>query len=159
MSRAWSVMSGEVSEPQGLRRLESHVGGPEAEDVPVAQPLLAADPGAVDHRAVGRAEVADDIRPASRRDLGVAAAHVLVVEWDRAVAHPPDRHRSVTERDALARRQHQRTGADASGRLPQGGDDGEAPGPQLVVAEEVDPHRAHEVVALLAGVLPGGLDE
>ena len=56
-------------------------------------------------------------------------------------------------------RQHERAGADAAGGLAQLGDDVEAAGPQLLVDGELDAHRAHEVVALLAGVLAGRLDE
>ena len=61
--------------------------------------------------------------------------------------------------DALARREHERPGADTAGGLAQRGDDDEAAGPEVLVGRQLDAHRAHEVVPLLAGVLAGGLDE
>ena len=126
---------------------------------PSTEPLLAVDPRAVDHRAVRRAEVDDDVRPLAGADLGVAAADVRVGERHRAVGEPADADRPVAERDALARRQHERAGADAARRLPQLATTPNRPRLELVVGGELDAHRADEVVPLLTGVLAGRLDE
>src|SRR5690606_33280753 len=83
----------------GLRRLETYIGGAEAQDVAVAAALLATDAGAVDHRAVRRPEVGDDVAAAPRADLGVATADVLVVEGEVAVALAADHHRPVAQRE------------------------------------------------------------
>ena len=55
-----------ASAGRALRGLEPDVGGAEAQDVAVDERLLGADARAVDHRAVGRAEVDDDVATRAR---------------------------------------------------------------------------------------------
>src|SRR4051812_11956294 len=65
------------SEDGNLRGLEAHLGGADRDDIAVRQhPFL--DAGAVDPRAVGRAEIDDHDLAVLPPQLGVAAAHVLV---------------------------------------------------------------------------------
>ena len=59
--------------------------------------------------------------------------------------------------DALAVGQHQGAGADAAAALVEAADDVKRPGSELVVEGQLDLHRAHERVPLVAGVLPGGV--
>ena len=115
---------------------------------------------AVDHRAVRRSEVDDDVVLAVRADLGVAPADVLVVQRDGAFRQTPDRDRRVAERDALAGRQDERpaTGRIVGG-LAQRGEHLEATWLLLLIDRQLDLDGTHEVIALGAGVLPRRLDE
>ena len=66
---------------------------------------------------------------------------------------------AAAEVDALARRQHERTHARAGRCLAELADDVEAPRLEVVVDRQLDGDRAHEVVALFAGVLASGFAE
>ena len=63
-------MASTVTGPVPSGGLEAHMRGPEADDVAVAQPLLAVEADAVDHRAVGGAEVDEQVADPVRADLG-----------------------------------------------------------------------------------------
>ena len=87
-----------------------------------------------------------------RTHLGVAAADVRVGERHLALGQPTDAGRLVAEPDALPVRQHQRAHGPASGRLLDRGGHEELARAQARVVGELDEHRAHERVLLLAGV-------
>ena len=66
---------------------------------------------------------------------------------------------ALVEADALPGGEHDRSHRRSAGALLELGDDVESAVLQVVVGAEPDHDRAHEVVALLTGVLLGGLAE
>ena len=98
-------------------RLEADVRAAEADDVAVAQRLLAGDADAVDLGAVGGAEVGDDERRAEGSELGVAAADVGIVERDAGIGEATNGDDAVVSGHTFARGQDQRADADAAAGL------------------------------------------
>src|SRR5690606_14046468 len=117
------------------------------------------DAHTVDLRAVGRAHVHQQEAVAGRADLGVVAADVGVGEHDVALGPPADADDVLLEREPVAGRQHQAAGAGAAGALAEAALDLEPPGAEGLVDDHLDLDRAHEPVALVAGVGPGGVGQ
>ena len=120
------------------------------------------DAGAVDPGAVGGAEVDDHEAVALAADLGVAPAHVGVgAGCTSHSGRRPMRHRLARRADAGCRRagpgcppppppgaSMQRAGHERTRRCRSS-----------VVGVELDLDRPHEAVALVPGVLPGGVGQ
>src|SRR3954452_18373494 len=146
----------DTTDPSLSARLEAHAGAAEREFVAVGQ-LLLADPYAVDPRAVGRAEVDDDESVALRANLRVVAAHVGVSQHDVGFGHASHGDRLFPEDDAFTRREDEAAGATAADALAHAAFDLERPRVHAIVDDELDLDRAEERVALVAGVLAGGI--
>ncbi len=89
----------------------------------------------------------------------MAATDVVVGQGEVAVGQASDREGLVAQLDPLTRREDERAERCATRRLTELRRDAEAARFEGVLDPERDADRAHEVVALLAGVLAGGLDE
>ncbi len=102
-------------------------------------------------------EVDDDVAIAGGTDLGVLAAHVRVGHGDVAARQPSDGEGLLPQDDAVAGREHDAAGAGDRGRLDHLPLDLEPARLQVLPLDEVDADRPHERVALVAGVLAGGV--
>ena len=94
-----------------------------------------------------------------RADLRVVAADVRVGEHEVAVGMAADADHRLGEGEAVAVGQHERAGAGAADPFDQPAGDLEGAGVEALVDHQLDLHRAHEGVVLVAGVLPSGVAE
>ena len=143
----------------GSGGLEAKVDRADRDDVAVVDAAVGGQSFAVQEGAVGGAQVVDHEPAARTVDLGVMAAGVAVVDDDPAIGQTADQVAPVAELDPVAGRHHDRARPPARLALLDLGRDAEPARLERVVDTQVDGDRAHEVVALLAGVLANGLDE